>query len=587
MSITFKKALLAAGLAAALVGCGGGSSTTSMMPQEPSGPTPEETKSRQLKAITDAEATAKMVISGIDNKSTDPEVKDADDALMALKNAIDGAEALSEAEKKSPNGLYESHKETLDERKGMRTAYREQKEQQMIDETTAEAMKWQTAITSYGKVPKTAAGLAAPLAGDLMVDYKDGSTQIALDNKNGIALTPMDSMPPAEGWTAKRFGEEDKSRGVIITNRVGPETTMDRMGFLEFFFNEDSATPGQYVPKTGDDSHITNLVATGASTLRERLFKDINFQRGGSNRAVLQNNYFADRPGPLGAGESKQVTFLGMEGTLKCSGTDDCTIQYTPSGTFTYNAGDVVFIPDGSIEDLIVRRPKTDLNEDYLTFGYWITTTGSGSSMRHMIDTHAAATGYATAIEDPSTLVGSATYSGGAAGVYVLKTGDIGNDPDLHHGEFVANASLTARFTDLSGTRSAKDEWIITGTIDGFKSVTMSEHDLSKWDLELSASLAETRANNVVLVDNRPTRWGLFNPVTKGNDSDGSWQAHFYGNSGRRTTDAASVNKRALGIPDSATPEVTVDDHPEAIVGEFDGHFRNGHVAGAFGVEKD
>ena len=42
------------------------------------------------------------------------------------------------------------------------------------------------------------------------------------------------------------------------------------------------------------------------------------------------------------------------------------------------------------------------------------------------------------------------------------------------------------------------------------------------------------------------------------------------------------------GAPaDAAADSVAADDYPTAVIGEFNGHFANGHVAGAFGAEKD
>ena len=59
-----------------------------------------------------------------------------------------------------------------------------------------------------------------------------------------------------------------------------------------------------------------------------------------------------------------------------------------------------------------------------------------------------------------------------------------------------------------------------------------------------------------------------FNGNTTGGGDTGAWQGTFYGNTGIAT-----------GIAN--------DDYPEAVLGEFTGHFANdGHVAGAFGADK-
>lgn len=91
------KALLAAGLAFALVGCGGGSSTTTMTPQgSPAEPTLAETQQMGISAAVTASQTA---IDAVDNDATDEKVAAANTALAALKAAIDGATALTDAQK--------------------------------------------------------------------------------------------------------------------------------------------------------------------------------------------------------------------------------------------------------------------------------------------------------------------------------------------------------------------------------------------------------------------------------------------------------------------------------------------------------
>ena len=574
-----RKALLAAGLAFALVGCGGGSSTTPMpMTQEPDpDPTPAEMEDDARKRITDANADAKSAIAAVTNTVDDNVVATANRQLQALKDAIDGAEALRKSERDiHMASLYDARKKELDDKKEMRTTYIDGEEQRRTDETTAAAMKWVHAINAY-EVGK--GNLHDDLMGtkDLKVEYKDGSTQITLNNSKGTAITPTTATSPATGWTAKRFVETaGKSHGVIITNRVGPETTVKPMEFPEFAAGNQSSSDGLFGVTVDDTSGV------------------VTFMKGFG----IKKNYFETTPGAILAGEEqKNVVFLGVSGTLMCHAAADCTIG--PRGAtneFSFAAGTVTFTPDDkNVSSLTFMIPETDPNDEYLAFGYWLTTTGSGNNMKHMIDIYAAdgqaftdsalGEGYGAPLDimTSNPLLGSASYSGGAAGVYVLETGQL-SDPDLHNGEFVADVTLTAQFGDSTGTVAHAKQWHINGNIDNFRSVTTSsatEHNLSAWDLALSADFGprDTNTNEVT----PPTSWGLTRPITRGGDVNGSWQASFHGNAG---TDTDTTTSDGAGGTLSAAA-AAADDHPAAIVGEFNGHFSNGHVVGAFGVEKD
>ena len=186
------------------------------------------------------------------------------------------------------------------------------------------------------------------------------------------------------------------------------------------------------------------------------------------------------------------------------------------------------------------------------------------------------------ATETIHQVTGTATYSGAAAGIYVLKTGDT-NDPDYHNGEFTASANLTAHFgqSATSASVAPKDLFTIRGSISNF-SPTEGSHDLSGWELELkSADLLKaagrgaddtpiTTGGSAIAADSfigLATDTTVADRTFKGATNGGEWQGSFYGNA-------------------SAVAAAT-DDYPEAVVGEFNGQFSNGNAVGVFGAEKD
>ena len=131
-----------------------------------------------------------------------------------------------------------------------------------------------------------------------------------------------------------------------------------------------------------------------------------------------------------------------MSGAYTC-GTLDFAQLSRESGTdnFTLGDGNWQFTPAAGA---MVRVP----DQDWMAYGAWMTTPDNPTGMHRIgvlhngFDPYTAAAGAFTAGE--TGLNGSATYSGGAAGIYV--------DGDAS-GLFTATATLTANF-DVDGDGS-------------------------------------------------------------------------------------------------------------------------------------
>lgn len=579
MTAKFPKAFAAAGLAAVLVGCGGGSETARMEPpmEEEPGPSMED---NQRMAITSAIDASEAAIGQVTTTASKEAVDEADTALAALKTAIDMATALSETELAAHEATYKAHDTLLKSNKAARTAYNQEKERMRMaaeKKTRDDAAKlWITAIDDYDV--GTVAQLDDDLRGtqDLDVDIENGSAVITLnDDENGLPISSTNSQAPAAGWTAKRFTETaERSRGVIVTNRVAPEDETVRQGFIRFFFT--TADGGATYAPTATPV-ITGV--TGAVNNDNQPTRVITIASAATTE-VEDSHFTGTIPTNINGSENASVTFLGIPGTITC-GNDACTKTYIAGTEGLFHFGnDATFTPrETDVDDLVVARIVTDLNAEHLAFGYWLTTTGSGTSLRHSIDTYAEGFGYGANNPIPAAsnlvndatngLLGSASYSGGAAGVYVYKKGELPDNPDLYDGEFVADVALTAQFGDnRQGRIALADQWKITGTINGFKSVTSStDHDLSGWELGLEADFgARAAATGVIATPNLT----LTNAETEGGSTEGTWIAAFYG-----------------ALPVAGAGTAAADNTIEAIVGEFDGHFIDGHVVGAFGAEID
>ena len=245
-------------------------------------------------------------------------------------------------------------------------------------------------------------------------------------------------------------------------------------------------------------------------------------------------------------------TYNGADGTYRCNGTGDCTVTVGAMGAVTGMSTGWIFTPDeGATSDVA--------DADYLHYGVWLMrTTDEDGTTYNEVETFAGASGDGLPESGNVTDVdGSATYEGGATGVYTRNhdydaaTGDLINATSGH---FTADVALEATFGQLADDSIAPNMLnTVTGTIDGF-TLNPSEpggpEPANEWSVNLVGDI----------VANDDTASGTAN----GGGAEGSFSATFHG---------------AL---DGADPTVT----PSAVVGEFDANFGNGAVAGGFGATR-
>ena len=403
----------------------------------------------------------------------------------------------------------------------------------------------------------------------LKTEVKEGATvpTIEVRRDTGVKLTAMNAMSPGDGWTAKRFALSDKSRGVVATN-LGP----DKVKVTEYGYGTFFGTGG----KGADDGTLTT--ATGVLELAITALKSEYFDFPGFVSTPAKGEETSKEfPATFRANGS----YRGVPGTFTCTSCELTRAVSADGSTDTVTStAAMTFTPTRSpttqpLDDLIVEYTDRTADTDYLRFGYWMTTTETGGKTRHMIETFVDATGYGNLAGDVATLRGKATYSGAAAGIYVHKSG-VDDSLVIGDGEFVAAANLTAQFGVEDGSVAAANQWAVTGTVSGFESTT-GDHDLSGWTLMLRGADLGDRDDTTGAV-----------PIT---GADAVANADFVGFSGTTSggpgTDPGAWSGSFFGGAPATGGTVTTDDYPMAAIGEFNGHFANGHVAGAFGAEKD
>ena len=152
-----------------------------------------------------------------------------------------------------------------------------------------------------------------------------------------------------------------------------------------------------------------------------------------------------------------------MRGEFNCG--TSCQVTRDRDGNVQFSAA-TAFDPDGEYASELIAK-YADLDDEYVSFGYWMTTTTRNAGTSHVIETFAGGTGeLATA---PADLTGTASYYGAAGGVYVKKDGfDAAgtNHETVTDGTFTANAMLTANFA--GGSIAVSYQFDVSGKIYDF-----------------------------------------------------------------------------------------------------------------------
>ena len=255
-------------------------------------------------------------------------------------------------------------------------------------------------------------------------------------------------------------------------------------------------------------------------------------------------------------------TYNGADGTYRCHTGNECTVTLDGDGMITAMSTGWIFTPDEG-----AMSPVADA--DYLHYGVWLMrTTDEDGTTYDEVQTFAGASDGLPASSSVAQVTGSASYEGGATGVYTRNheydsaTGDLTNATSGH---FTADVALTATFGQVNddndeGTIAENLLNTLTGTIDDFTlnpSMPGGPEPANEWSVNLVGDI----------VANAGTASGTAN----GGGAEGSFSATFHG-------DVTEVDHDMDPDTDMVAP------YPSAVVGEFDANFGNGSVAGGFGA---
>ena len=325
-----------------------------------------------------------------------------------------------------------------------------------------------------------------------------------------------------------------ETEGGISTQVLDANTDMTNDDAGE---NKDEATFEALMVEPGADASADVLA----------LIKSDGFKPAEGTTVIHTFAWAQDAVGETPAVEAFETagTYNGSMGTYRCNGTADCTVTLDAKGAITAIDGSWIFTP--------APRVTTDQPDyEYLSYGFWLkkTTDEDGVLTYNEVETFAGSS--LDTASDVRLVEGSATYNGGATGVYVKDVHNSDGTLDTATaGHFTAAASLKVNF--VGNSVALDDQNSITGTINKFE---LSGGEENAWSAALKGLI-------VTPMD------GIASGTANGGGAAGTFNATFYG----------------------PTPETEADDGtatvaPGSVVGEFDANFSNGSVAGAFGATK-
>ena len=258
-------------------------------------------------------------------------------------------------------------------------------------------------------------------------------------------------------------------------------------------------------------------------------------------------------------------TFDGARGTYTCTPNtvaSGCTVSVSSAGVYSF----------GDTQDAWTFTPNEGAkayreDSEFLTFGWWMSEPAKATGT-YSFNTHYNGLAYAAAPAAGVTetnagegVTGDATYSGNAAGRYV-----VGDD----YGAFTADATLTAKFGDAATPGS------ISGSVTNFQGGAggMSGWSVALKKITIGALVPGTAGNPAFQTTGTDTSKSTYDGVvaTLGDvKAYGNWQGAFYGNAKNAAADGGGNKENAA---------------PLAVAGEFHADGAGANIAGAFGARR-
>ena len=257
-------------------------------------------------------------------------------------------------------------------------------------------------------------------------------------------------------------------------------------------------------PATTGGSDFQSLnIATGGTAETGINFALIMGPPAAATEGGTQTTPYEDNTATQDVNERRFMgTYNGAPGTFVCdtSGGTACSATTNNKGEVTALVGDWNFTPaEGATSD----QP----DYDYLSYGFWLkrTTDKDGVLTYNEVETFARSSAQRSG--SVASVQGTATYSGGATGVYVHSvTNPDGSEASATSGHFRATANLTATFGQITAddpaTPNVNEANSIAPNMLNTLRGTISDYQLSggeanNWMTVLSGAITASRRHRI------------------------------------------------------------------------------------------
>ena len=453
------------------------------------------------------------------------------------------------------------------------------------DAIDAEAMRLAGAI---GLNKKGTEGL--PVTAGLPSNAELSSGKITTGTKDRDFKAYGESVATISGWdpnATTRTVRTVKDTVVLYSNIDDPTD----VSYSDYFDTDGTNEDGRDLNNDGTADEI--VLTTSGDDAGLLTFTEAGFTVDKAKAAHFMLRGFTPNPSSgnsveLGPDDSSTTakenerlgSFYGIEGKYTCV-TGGCILRVTSKGALVVT-GAVTFMPDDITltGDDATKIAGVIPDKDYLVFGYWLEATTKDSKETYKFSPYATgelAYGATDNSVSATDVLGKATYEGPATGKYLQKTltvdgGTVTGGSPFKTGQFKATAMLTANFGGNDVALS--NQYTISGTISDFMDGDTSINE--NWTLMLKKSLIDTATGawELAAEGSAATDTTESQGMTSGNTMhDGTWAAAFYG-------------LTAGDNPETPAVEADFTFKPGSVAGTFNGHFQDGHVAGAFGASK-
>ena len=498
----------------------------------------------QRKAITAALADLTTKVAAVKDNSSESVVAAADTAIADARKAIADADALTDREKSLSTQLVDAQLTVLASAKASRQIVLDEKIGKDRDKAKAASNK--VALTKKKAIEDEAAGdstdrpfdggegiaddatsnATATTAYSLSVKHTGSAVEATVrDERNLAENDPVFAKMATFGDGQMLVRDIGKMREIIVvhTDIEAPDNilfgTASGYGLTE---DLDDKTTADDTLVVSSDTHGSKL---GGSKIVGPDKADTKTLDQWTTGAPAKNVY----PGTLD----------GAAGTFRCQSTVCTVTTGGEDGVHTF-VGTLWFTPNAGAT---VKRP----DNDYMTYGFWLKTTTKGGEIVSYDTVQTFAMSELPVAGSLSTVTGTATYDGDAAGVYVHETkNEDGTLDTATSGRFTADVSMTAYFDAIPNVRP---EDSLAGTISNFE---LDGGPNVSWKVDVAAGIDDTGS----LVAGGTAKGGV-------TGQPGSISGTFHAPVERQGADAPSV-----------------------LIGEFNANFVNGAAAGAFGARK-